>query len=55
MQMAVTFIAVVGGLIFSLAVALLAEEIFFGQIFRLFFSPGRLAQQSAEIKFVDKR
>jgi len=42
MQMAITFIAVVGGLIFSLAVALLAEEIIFGQVFRLFFAAGKL-------------
>jgi|HubBroStandDraft_4_1064222.scaffolds.fasta_scaffold222929_1 hypothetical protein len=38
MQMAITFIAVVAGMIFSLAVALLAEELIFGQVFRLFFS-----------------
>lgn len=38
MQMAITFMAVVGGMIFSLAVALLAEELIFGQVFRLFFS-----------------
>jgi len=37
MQMAITFIAVVAGLIFSIAVALLAEELIFGQLFRLFF------------------
>ena len=37
MQMAITFMAVVGGMIFSLAVALLAEELIFGQVFRLFF------------------
>ena len=37
MQMAVTFLAVIGGLIFSVAVALLAEELIFGQVFRLFF------------------
>jgi hypothetical protein len=43
MQMAITFLAVLGGLIFSLAIALLAEEIIFGQIFRLFFAPGKLA------------
>jgi ABC-type enterobactin transport system permease subunit len=43
MQMAITFMAVVGGLIFSLAVALLAEEIIFGQVFRLFFTSGKLA------------
>jgi hypothetical protein len=36
MQMAITFMAVVAGLIFSLAVALLAEELIFGQVFRLF-------------------
>jgi ABC-type enterobactin transport system permease subunit len=38
MQMAITFMAVVGGLIFSLAVAILAEEMIFGQVFRLFFA-----------------
>lgn len=43
MQMAITFIAVIGGLIFSLAVALLAEELIFGQVFRLFFTSGKLA------------
>jgi hypothetical protein len=37
MQMAITFMAVVAGMVFSLAVALLAEELIFGQIFRLFF------------------
>jgi len=34
MQMAITFMAVVAGMVFSLAVALLAEELIFGQIFR---------------------
>jgi len=38
MQMAMTLMAVVGGLIFSVAVALLAEELIFGQVFRLFFA-----------------
>lgn len=37
MQMLITFMAVVAGLIFSIAVALLAEEFIFGQVFRLFF------------------
>jgi ABC-type enterobactin transport system permease subunit len=46
MQMAITFTAVVGGLIFSLAVALLAEELIFGQVFRLFFAPQKLAAES---------
>jgi len=37
MQTAITFMTVVAGLIFSLAVAVLAEELIFGQVFRLFF------------------
>jgi hypothetical protein len=36
MQMAITFMAVVAGLVFSVAVALAAEEFIFGQVFRLF-------------------
>jgi hypothetical protein len=38
MQMLMTFMAVVAGMIFSLSIALLAEELIFGQVFRLFFS-----------------
>jgi hypothetical protein len=45
MQMALTFMAVVAGMVFSLAVALLAEELIFGQVFRLFF-----ARQTAIVK-----
>ena len=47
MQMAITFMTVVAGLIFSVAVALLAEELIFGQVFRLFFSqrPVRISVQ----------
>ncbi len=37
MQLAITFIAVVAGLILSLAVALVTEELIFGQIMRTFF------------------
>jgi hypothetical protein len=37
MQMAITFMAVVAGMVFSLALALLAEELIFGQVFRIFF------------------
>jgi ABC-type enterobactin transport system permease subunit len=43
MQMAITLMAVVAGMIFSLAVALLAEELIFGQVFRLFFSHQTIA------------
>lgn len=61
MQMAITFLAVVGGLVFSLAIALLAEEIIFGQVFRLFFAPAKLVpkdlgqarQQSGRLRSVD--
>jgi len=38
MQMAITAMAVIAGMILSLAVALLAEELIFGQVFRLFFA-----------------
>ncbi len=38
MQLVITFMAVVAGLIFSVAVALLAEEFIFGQVFRIFFA-----------------
>lgn len=50
MQMAITFMAVVAGMVFSLAVALLAEELIFGQVFRLFFASGKLAQETAAAK-----
>jgi len=49
MQLAITAIAVTAGLVFSLAVALLVEELIFGQVFRLF------AQQTARIKVGQKR
>ena len=39
MQLIITFMAVVAGLVFSVAVALLVEEMIFGQVFRLFFTP----------------
>ena len=38
MQQLITFITVLGGLLFSLAVAIVVEEFIFGQIFRLFFT-----------------
>ena len=48
--MAITFMAVVAGMVLSLAVALLAEELIFGQVFRIFFS-----RQVAEAKSQQKR
>jgi len=48
MQMAITFLAVVGGMIFSLAVAVLAEELIFGQVFRMFFARQAVAVKSEQ-------
>jgi len=39
MQQLMTFITVVAGLVFSVAVALAVEEIIFGKVFQLFFTP----------------
>ncbi len=55
MQMAITFMAVVAGMAFSLAVALLAEELIFGQVFRLFFAPRKMARQAVAVKAGPKR
>jgi len=55
MQMAITFMAVVAGLVFSLAVALLAEEFIFGQLFRVFFASGKLVEQPVSVRSEQKR
>jgi len=60
MQMAITFMAVVAGMVFSLAVALLAEELIFGQVFRLFFASGKMApakmsRQAGDVKSGQER
>jgi ABC-type enterobactin transport system permease subunit len=55
MQMAITFMAVVGGLIFSLAVALLAEELIFGQVFRLLFASKKLTAQTMNVESATRR
>jgi hypothetical protein len=39
MQLAITALAVMAGLLFSIAVAVLVEELIFGEVFRLFFAP----------------
>jgi ABC-type enterobactin transport system permease subunit len=54
MQMAITFMAVVAGMIFSVAVALLAEELIFGQVFRLFFVR-QMVRQTLPVKTGQKR
>lgn len=38
MQWAITAIAVIAGMVFSLAIALLVEEFIFGEVFRRFFA-----------------
>jgi len=38
MQLAMTAIAVIAGMVFSLAIALLVEEFIFGEVFRLIFA-----------------
>ena len=43
MQLVITSIAVIAGLVFSIAIALLVEEFIFGEVFRLF-----CAQQAVE-------
>jgi len=37
MQLAITAIAVIAGMVFSLAIALLVEEFIFGEVFRLMY------------------
>jgi len=49
MQMAITFMAVVAGLVFSLAIALLAEELIFGQVFRIFFAPAKVVRETVAV------
>ena len=53
MQMVITFMAVVAGLVFSVAVAVLAEEFIFGQVFRLFAL--RQASGAEAVKIGQKR
>jgi len=48
MQLAITFMAVVAGLVFSVALALLVEELIFGQVFRLFFTPQAVRAEAGQ-------
>lgn len=50
MQVAITAIAVIAGMVFSLAIALLVEELIFGKVFRLVF-----ARQAARVKSQPER
>jgi hypothetical protein len=44
MDTAITAVTVVAGLIFSIAVGILVEEVIFGEIFRLFFAEPAVAR-----------
>jgi len=39
MQLAITSLTILAGMTFSIAVAICAEELIFGELFRLFFAP----------------
>ena len=48
MQMAITFMTVVAGLVFSVAVAVTVEEFIFGQVFRRLFAAQPLKTGSSQ-------
>jgi hypothetical protein len=50
MQLVITALAVLGGLLFSFAISLLAEELIFGKIFRLFFAHGAAVSAKSIMK-----
>jgi hypothetical protein len=50
MQLAITTLAVFAGLIFSIAVAIFAEELIFGELFRLFLAPQAVERVRAGLK-----
>jgi hypothetical protein len=45
MQLVITVVAVTAGMVFSLAIALLVEELIFGKVFRLV-----VIRQAAQVK-----
>jgi hypothetical protein len=50
MQLAITALAVIGGLIFSFAISLLVEELIFGRVFGLFFAHAAAIRVKSEQK-----
>ena len=48
METAITSITVLAGMAFSLGVALLVEELIFGQVFKLFFTPQLVRVKSSQ-------
>jgi hypothetical protein len=47
-QLAITAMAALGGMAFSLAVALVVEELIFGKVLRLLFAPQSVAIKSGQ-------
>jgi hypothetical protein len=50
MQLLITAMAVIAGMVFSFAIALLVEELIFGRVFRLIFAPPAEAPVKSEPK-----
>jgi hypothetical protein len=50
MELVITAIAIIAGLAFSLAVALLVEELIFGKVFRLIFARQAVAAKSGRVR-----
>ena len=48
MQLVITAIAVIAGMVFSLAIALLVEEFIFGEVFRRFLAPRTVRVQEGQ-------
>jgi hypothetical protein len=48
MQLIMTALAVVAGLVFSLGISLLVEELIFGKVFPLFFARAAAARVKSE-------
>jgi hypothetical protein len=46
MQFVITAMAVIAGMVFSFAIALLVEELIFGKVLRVFFAPRVVGVQS---------
>jgi len=50
MKLAITAIAIIAGMAFSLAVAFLIEELIFGKVFRLIFARQAVAVKSGPVR-----
>jgi hypothetical protein len=50
MDLVITAIAIIAGMAFSLAVALLVEELIFGKVFRLIFARQAVAVKSGRVR-----